>query len=88
MMMNDESEALVKLAMADLQKRTATLRSAVQVSAVRPTQFRDTSLGVKEPGRMYAQVITPGYVITLKAGGATYEYHGAGKRVVLASKKG
>ena len=45
-------------------------------------EFPDASLGVPEPGAVYAQVITPGYVIDLTAAGQTYRYHAAGERVV------
>ncbi|MFP3897338.1 MAG: hypothetical protein ACLFV5_10960, partial [Anaerolineales bacterium] len=45
----------------------------------------DASLGVPETDEMYAQVITPGYVIHLSVEGETYTYHAADGRVVLAS---
>jgi hypothetical protein len=38
-------------------------------------QWSDTSLGCPQEGFMYAQVITPGYLIVLEAQGQTYEYH-------------
>lgn len=47
----------------------------------------DTSLGCPQPGMMYAQVITPGYRITLEAQGKRYEAHTNrdGSRVVFCS---
>jgi hypothetical protein len=53
------------------------------VQSVEETQFPDTSLGVPEPGKMYAQVITPGYTIKLVTDGQTYEYHASGEYVVF-----
>ena len=52
---------------------------AVQVISVDATDWSDTSLGCPQPGMFYAQVITPGYLIVLAAGGRQFEYH-ANKR--------
>ncbi len=45
--------------------------------------FRDASLGKPATGRLYAQVITEGYEITLRAGGSLFIYHGAAGHVVF-----
>lgn len=47
--------------------------------------WSDTSLGCPQPGQVYAQVLTPGYRITLYAPTLIYEYHVAAVsgRVVL-----
>lgn len=47
----------------------------IDVLEVEPVEWPDTSLGCPQPGMMYAQVITPGYRILLKAGEQTYSYH-------------
>ena len=38
-------------------------------------EWSDASLGCPQEGFMYAQVITPGYLIILEAQGEQYEYH-------------
>jgi len=81
---SDESQILVNLARANLRERLCVSRDEITVESVAPVEFPDTSLGVPEPGRMYSQVITPGYVIRLAAAGDLYEYHGSGNRVVFA----
>lgn len=43
----------------------------------------DTSLGCPEPGRLYAQVLTPGYRIVLGAGDERYVYHTSNARAVF-----
>lgn len=53
------------------------------MQSVETTEFPDASLGVPEQGKVYAQVITPGYVIRLVVDDAVYEYHGSGDRVVF-----
>jgi len=76
--------SLVNLATADLQERLTVSSDEIAVRSVEATEFPNASLGVLEPGKMYAEAITPGYVIRLAVNGAAYEYHGSGDRVVFA----
>lgn len=81
-----ETETVVALATDDLEKRLG--RDAnVSVQEVVPVDFSDASLGVPEPGKSYAQVLTPGYVIKLAANGQVYQYHAGDGRIVLASRE-
>jgi hypothetical protein len=80
-----EVERLIAQATADLAGHLGIDADQIVVDSVTPTEFPDASLGVTEPGMIYAQVITPGYVIRLMVDSQTYEYHAAGGRVVLAS---
>jgi hypothetical protein len=82
----DEGEAVVAAAIADLQGRLGTTIE-IAVQEVTPTDFSDTSLGVPKPGQAYAQVLTPGYVIRLAAGGQAYVYHGNSGREVLTAQE-
>jgi len=79
-----EAQPLVDRALADLAETLDVEPEAIAVESVEAKNFSDTSLGVPEPGMMYAQVITPGYVVKLEVEGATYVYHGSGDRVVRA----
>lgn len=77
----------VRLAVEDLSRRLGVTRDQIQVRVVEKAEWRDSSLGCPEPGKAYAQVITPGYRIVLEAQGKTYEYHSdEGRRVVLCEK--
>jgi hypothetical protein len=78
------TQSLVDLAKADLAERLGVSRAEIVVKSIEAVEFPDTSLGVPEPGKMYAQVITPGYIIMLVVDGRTYEYHGSGDRIVFA----
>jgi len=49
--------------------------SDISLVSAEPAQWRDTSLGCPRAGMVYAQVITPGYKIVLKALGKEYEFH-------------
>ncbi|MBI1879924.1 MAG: hypothetical protein HYR94_17170 [Chloroflexi bacterium] len=69
------SEAAVAAAIADLSKQTGVPADQITVNSVEPMNWPDTSLGCPQEGMMYAQVITPGYLIVLTAQGQQYEYH-------------
>ncbi len=81
-----EATYLVTLAKEDLVERTGVSADEIVVESVDEAEFPDVSLGVPEPGKSYAQVITPGYIIRLEVDGETCAYHGAGERVVLAGE--
>jgi hypothetical protein len=49
--------------------------SAVSVVSAEAVQWPDACLGVETPGTACAEVITPGYRLTLQSGGSTYELH-------------
>jgi len=74
------------LAVTDLAQRLGIAKSAVTVVKIEDVQWPDASLGCPQPGMMYAQVITPGYLITLNANGQSYEYHASQSRVILCEK--
>jgi hypothetical protein len=78
-------QQLVDLARVDLAQRLDVELEAVTVVSVQETEFEDASLGVPEPGKAYAQVLTPGHVIQLRAEGVTYDYHASAERLVFAS---
>lgn len=57
----------------------------VEALTVEPVDWSDASLGCPEPGKVYAQVITPGYRVLLKAEEEKYELHTdeSGRSVVI-----
>ena len=72
-----EAEA-VKLAKQHLSAKLSISDEEITVVSVEKVDWPDTSLGLPEPGKVYAQVIVPGFRIVLAAKGEEYEYH-AGK---------
>jgi len=81
------SEAAVKAAIADLAKQKNLPVADISVVSVEAVEWNDSSLGCPQEGFMYAQVITPGYLIKLAAGGQQYQYHtDQTKTVVLCQK--
>ena len=47
----------------------------VTLERIEEIDWPDASLGCPEPGRMYAQVITPGYRVVLRASGQEHVVH-------------
>ena len=60
--------------------------SQVTVDSVRPVDWPDSSIGCPQPGQAYAQVITPGHKIALRARGQIYVLHEAGGKPFLCKR--
>lgn len=70
-----EAEKAVERAKIDLAQRRGIAKEKIVLIRVGHVDWPDTSLGCPEPGKVYAQVITPGYRILLSDGQEEYEYH-------------
>lgn len=55
----------------------------ISVASVEEREWSDAALGCPEPGQMYAQVMTPGFEITLAVDGDTYTYHSDRSSVLI-----
>lgn len=68
-------QSLIEKAKGDLARRLSI--SVTQISLVDANEvvWPDGSLGCPEPGMAYAQSLTPGYLILLKADNNEFEYH-------------
>ena len=71
----NEAEKAVEQAKIDLAQRKGIAKEKIVLIRVDDVDWPDTSLGCPEPGKVYAQVITPGYKILLSDGQEEYEYH-------------
>jgi hypothetical protein len=80
------AEQLIALAKTDLAGQLGISPDQIEVLGVEPAEFPDASLGVPEPGQVYAQMITPGYIIELAADEEIYRYHGSEGRIVEAPR--
>jgi hypothetical protein len=79
-------EKLIEDAKQDLTQRANVPADAITVVNAQPVEWRDSSLGCPIEGMMYAQVITPGYLIVLEANGQEYEYHASRTHVMYCDK--
>ena len=48
---------------------------AVQVLSVESRNWPDSSIGCPQPEMLYAQVVTPGYLVLVEVSGEPFEYH-------------
>jgi hypothetical protein len=81
------AQPLVDLAIAQLAEQLDVEVGLIRVERVEPVDFPDASLGAPQPDMMYAQVITPGYVVELSYQGVPYVFHGSGQQVVLVPQE-
>jgi hypothetical protein len=82
------AQKLVLLAIEDLSKVIKISAEEIQVSAVQPVVWPDTSLGCPQPGVAYAQVITRGYILVLEAANTDYRYHTDDSATVFLCQEG
>ncbi|MBI3942334.1 MAG: hypothetical protein HY326_04920 [Chloroflexi bacterium] len=82
-----EQKPVVDRAIENLVAHLQAQPADVAVESIQAVEWRDASLGLPKPGEMYAQVLTPGYRVTLSHEGRLYTYHTDQKdRVLLATK--
>jgi len=81
-----DQDYYIEKATSDLATKLNIDSSTIKVVSVTEHDWGDTSLGCPEKGKMYAQVITPGFIIVLTAGGNKYIYHSGGKSVITCQR--
>ena len=69
------AQPVVDAALNDAANLLSTTRDQLGVEQVEARDWPDSSLGCPQPGVMYAQVVTPGFLIVISAGGKRLEYH-------------
>jgi hypothetical protein len=73
----------VRLAEQALSARLGVGAEALSLEGAEAVDWPDASLGCPEKGMVYAQVVTPGYKLSLAHAGVSYAVHvGAGRAVV------
>ena len=78
---------LVTLAKDDLASRLNVSADVIQLTQLSAVEWPDPSLGLPADDMMYAQVITPGYILEFETNNTTYVYHTDQERVVFAGEK-
>ena len=72
---NPEAQGAIDAAVRDAAVRLSVAAGQLAVERVEAREWSDSSLGCPQPGMMYAQVITPGYLVIVAGGGKRLEYH-------------
>jgi hypothetical protein len=70
----------INSAVHELAQRLGVEPSTVQIVTYEERVWRDGSIGCPQPGMMYTQALVPGYLIQLRLGDETFNYHGANGR--------
>lgn len=65
----------VAYALKDLSKKLGMDKDAISIVESAEVMWPDASLGMPEHGKMYAQMLTEGFLVILEAAGKKYEYH-------------
>jgi hypothetical protein len=71
----NRAQDAARRAIDDLAGRLNLDSAKISLISVQAVDWPDASLGCPEPGKVYAQVVTPGYRIVLEVGEARYVYH-------------
>jgi hypothetical protein len=72
---DSKAERLIVQAKKDLHQITGIPLEKINIVAVEAVEWPDGSLGCGTPGVYYLQVTTPGFLITLEAGGQLYSFN-------------
>lgn len=72
---NPGLQALIERAKADLAQRLSIPASQIKAIETKEVVWPDASLGCPQPGIVYAQIPTPGYIVMLENAGDNFEYH-------------
>lgn len=78
----------VEAALTDAARRLNVPQAQLRVEQVDARDWPDTSLGCPQPGMMYAQVITPGYLAVISGAGRRLEYHTDTRGRVVLCRQG
>jgi hypothetical protein len=71
-----EAQAVaIDAARRDAAQRLNTTPESLQIEVVESRQWPDRALGCPRSGVLYAQILTPGYLIILSSGSRRFEYH-------------
>ena len=76
-------QSLIEKAKDDLAQRLSISTIQINVVDAKEVVWSNASLGCPQPGMLYADVLTPGYLILLSANGQDYEYHAAKGSVIF-----
>jgi hypothetical protein len=79
--------AIVDAARADLAQRRAAPLDMVELVGVWTVVWPDGGLGCPRPGMVYPQVQVDGWLIRLRVGDQSFDYHGDGVRPAFLCEK-
>ena len=82
--LSPDQQQAVAAAMQDAAAHLGVAASDLSVQQVEEREWGDSSLGCPQPGLLYSQVVTPGFLVVINSRGKQLEYHSDTRgRVVL-----
>ena len=82
-----DPQPAVDAAVQDAAGHLGVSPSQLHVDQVEPRQWPDASLGCPQPGQLYSQIVTPGFLILISMGSKQLEYHTDGRANVKLCKE-
>jgi len=86
--MPEQKDEVVDRARRDLAQRLGISEGDTAIKSIEPVDFPDAALGAPLEDEMSAQVITPGWRITLEANNKNYEYRASPRQLRLFNFNG
>lgn len=83
-----EAEKAAAMAKQSLVEVIGVAADGIEVLSTEPVQWSDAGLGCREPDKVYAQVLVPGYTVILGVDEETYEVHTGGDNAVICGPEG
>lgn len=77
----------VDMSVKELARQKNINVDKIGIKEVVRREWGNSSLGCPKPGKLYAQMITPGYLIVLTLNNSDYFYHGGLNKVVLCQNR-
>ncbi|MGD8402485.1 MAG: hypothetical protein PVJ21_02415 [Anaerolineales bacterium] len=68
-------QGLIDKAKEELSQRLSIELTEISLTKAEEVVWSNASLGCPQPGMVYAEVLTPGYLILLEVNNMVYEYH-------------
>jgi hypothetical protein len=86
--MSEDLDAAIERACRDLSQRIDLDENQIVLKSADAADFPDAALGAAVEDEMSAQVITPGWRISLEANGKKYEYRASTRQLRLFNFNG
>jgi len=82
--LSPEEQQAVAAALQDAATQLGVAASELSLQQIEAREWGDSSLGCPQPGNLYSQIVTPGFLIVINSRGKQLEYHSDTRgRVVL-----
>jgi|SRR5919199_4767610 hypothetical protein len=82
--LSPDQQQAVAAALRDAAAHLGVAATDMSVQQVEEREWGDSSLGCPQPGLLYSQVVTPGFLVVINSRGKQLEYHSDTRgRVVL-----